>query len=120
MLFRGQGGSSLRVITPLPKPPVRFTIALKLLSYRIQGRANMKKSKSDQLRELLPELYGPAGVRKKADGMCTPGSGCGPAPEKPVMDIVELLKRAGRNDAQTDETPDRRSKGSDKKKKAAG
>jgi len=56
------------------------------------------KTDSDNLRELLPELYGPADVKKKNDGMCAPGSGCGPSPQKPGTDILELLKEAAEAD----------------------
>lgn len=69
----------------------------------------MKKSSADPMLKWLPELYGPAGPKKKPDGMCTPGSGCGPSPGKPAKDLLELLKEAGLVDA------DRPSEGNGKK-----
>jgi hypothetical protein len=58
-----------------------------------------KKSSTDPMLKWLPELYGPAGPKKKPDGMCTPGSDCGPSAGKPAKDLLELLKEAGLADA---------------------
>jgi hypothetical protein len=56
----------------------------------------MKASISDDIRQLLPELFRPTDPDKKgAGGMCTPESGCGPAKEETAMDIVRLLSEKG-------------------------
>jgi len=52
----------------------------------------MKDPILDQIRHILPELYGTTEKPLKPGGMCTPESGCSPAEGSSEMDILKLLR----------------------------
>lgn len=54
---------------------------------------HVKKSVSNDIRTLLPELFGPAdrGQKRPSGGMCTPESGCGPSGDESALAIVRIV-----------------------------
>lgn len=51
----------------------------------------MKDPETPKLQDLLPELFGEPEKGFKPGGMCTPGSGCDPAPRSASTDLLKML-----------------------------
>jgi hypothetical protein len=95
IIFVEAGNAISILMKPNPNSRMHRALILRAGDFSRQEH-KMKASITEDIRQLLPELFGPAGPNKRrSDGMCTPESGCAPAREESATDIVRLLSENG-------------------------